>query len=316
VPTARDLAGRLALAAVLFAAAAAPGRASAQIGHGLPAPARPLHVRLARADVVAIGEVERVELGRIAVRPLHVLRGAPADGFAVKRAPSRAPELAPGDRVLLLLAGARAPYVLVDEPREVVKLADPAREELWRAALAGLVAAGDEPGALLAAYLGWIDGADDELRQSAVRALANRRADSAVPLPPEVARERARIALDPARPAPVRRASATLACLAQEGLAALLAGLGRADVDPAVAQIALASGGLARADGMGDATVRALGHPSADVRRAGVGIAALLAGDASVRRALERVARSDPEEELRGQAREALAAAGAPAPVP
>lgn len=316
MPTARDLARRLALAALLLSAFAAPERASAQLGHGLPPPARPLHLRLARADVVAIGEVERVDVGRIAVRPLHVLRGAPDASFAVKRAPSRAPELAAGDHALFLLAGAREPYVFVDEPREVLRFSDAAREELWRSALGALVAAGDDPAAVLAAYLAWIDGDDDELRASAVRALAERRAAGAVPLPPRTALERARIALDPTRPAPVRRASASVACLADEGLAALLAGIGRADVDPAVAQIALASGGLSRADGIADATVRALAHPSSDVRRAGVGIAALVAGDGSVRRALERVARADPDEALRSDANRALAAARGPAPTP
>jgi len=304
----RDLAQRwiatVAALAGLAAVCVAPG-ARAQMGHGLPPPARPLHLRLAEADVVAIASVERVEIGRIALRDVRALRGAPGERFEIKRAPSRAPALAEGDQALFLLAGARAPYLMVDEPRELLRLSDAAQRERWQAALASLLGAGDDPDALLQAYLAWIDGDDAELREAATRALTDRRV-LAVEIPPAVAVRRAAIALDAGRPEEVRRSSAGVASLTLEGVAALLAGMARADIDPAVAQIALASGGMQRAPGMPAATARAVAHANPEVRRAGLALAGWFAADPAVRAAVERVAKSDPDPDLRTQAERAL----------
>jgi hypothetical protein len=280
----------------------------------MPPPSRPLHLRLAQADVVAIGEVERVELGRIAVRGAQALRGEAGERFVIKRAPSRAPQLAAGDRALFLLQGAREPFVLVDEPRELLRLADPAREARWRDSLATLLAAGDDADAVLAAYLAWIDGDDDELRAAATRALSERRTPDAPPLPAAAALRRAAIALDPARPEAVRRASAGVACTAPEGLAALLVGVARDDVDPEVVKIALATGGLQRADGTSRATARALAHANPAVRGIGLGVAGWFAADPAVRAALERVARSDPDPALRAEAERTLGTPAAQLP--
>jgi hypothetical protein len=283
----------------------------AQMGHGLPPPGRPLHVRLAQADVVAIAAVERVETGRIALRDVHALRGAPGEQFEIKRAPSRAPALAEGDQALFLLAGARAPYVLVDEPREILRLPDADQRERWRAALESLLAAGDDLAGVRDAYLAWIDGNDDALREAATRALTDRRANP-IEVPSTVSLQRAAIALDARRPEAVRRASASVASVEPAGVAALLAGLARADVDPGVAQIALAAGGLQRAPGLAAGTARAVAHANPEVRRAGLALAGWFAGDPSVRAAIERAAKSDPDPSLRAAAERALADAARP----
>jgi hypothetical protein len=82
----RDRAPRPLLVALAFGLAALPaGGARAQLGHGLPPPTRPLHLRLAQADVVAIAEVERVDLGRVAVHGAQVLRGTAGERFEIKR---------------------------------------------------------------------------------------------------------------------------------------------------------------------------------------------------------------------------------------
>ena len=61
--------------------------------HGLPPPARPLHARMAEADVVALGTVERVEMGRIEVTDAAVVSGEPGERLMRKRSPSREPAL-------------------------------------------------------------------------------------------------------------------------------------------------------------------------------------------------------------------------------
>ena len=304
---------RLARALGALAALLAAGGAAAQgFGHGLPPPARPLHVRLAAADVVALGAVERVETGRIAVSGAHALRGEPGARFHIKRAPSRAPELAPGERALWLLRGARDPYVLVDEPRELVHLEDEAQEARWRAALGDLLAA-EGTVAVRDVYLGWIDGPDDGLREAALGALANRIADP-LPLGAEVAVARARAALDPARPAGVRQASATLACLEPGGTRALLSGLARPEVDPAVVRVALAWGAMQRSEGLSEAVAASLRHADVEVRRAALAVGGRMALEPGIRSALEGMAAADADPQLREEARKALGRAPAGKP--
>jgi hypothetical protein len=203
--------------------------------------------------------------------------------------------------------------VLVDEPRELLRLADPAQEAGWRDSLAALLAAGS----VLAAYLSWIERGDDGLREAATRALADPRTSEDGPLLTAAAAERsAAIALDAARPDAVRRASASVAGANPDGVAALLAGVARPDVDPEVAKIALATGGMQRAPGMPRATARALDHPNPAVREAGLGIASWFAADPAVRAALARVARSDADPRLRAEAERALHAPAAALPPP
>ena len=302
MPTRHSLRFACALAAAVLGAGG--GAAGQGFGHGLPPSARPLHVRLAQADVVAFGVVEAVETGRIAVAQVHALRGQPGAGFQVKRAPSRAPELTPGERVLWLLRGARAPYILVDEPRELARLADAAQEARWRAGLEDLLAADGEV-ALRDVYLGWIDGPDDGLREEAVRALADRRTRP-LPLDAGLAVARARVALDAARPSAVRQASAALACLEPSGTRALLAGLAQPGVDPGVVRLALAWGAMQRSDGLPAALAASLRHADPEVRRAALAVAGRMALQPLVRSALEQVAARDEDPHLREQARKAL----------
>jgi hypothetical protein len=279
--------------------------------HGLPPAARPLHVRLQEADVVAIGTVERVETGRVDVAEAVVLRGGADDRFRLKRSPARPHGLAAGERVVLLLRGARTPYVLVDEPREIRRLPDAAEEARWRSALEALLAA-DDPAAQRDVYLAWIDGPDDELRQAASRALADRRSQP-LPVPPELARERARIALDPARPQAVRRASAGVAGQHPAGTAALLAGLGDG-VDPGVTQLALALGAMQRAEGFTPALVSALRSSDPAVVEAAIPAATLSASGPGVRAELERLAAHGATQKMRAAAGRALGRAEESAP--
>jgi hypothetical protein len=126
------------------------------IGHpGIPGP-RPLHERLAGADRVAVVQVERIDAGRIAVTRLDLLAGEAPEAFEVKRSPLRPPPLATGDRALLLLRGARPPYVLADEASEVIRLSDDAMAERWAGAVRAVLANRDDRAALVTVYAEWI----------------------------------------------------------------------------------------------------------------------------------------------------------------
>src|SRR5690606_37651576 len=125
--------------------------AGARAQHGMTSGPRPLHLRLAAADVVAIATVAAVTEGSVALRDAVVLRGEAAPDFELKRAPSKQIPYAVGLAFVLPLRGARSPYVLVDDAREIVTLRDDAAIAAWREALPALLAAGDDPDALRAA---------------------------------------------------------------------------------------------------------------------------------------------------------------------
>jgi len=152
------------------------GAAAAQpIGHPMPSGPRPLHVRLAGIDVAAVVRVERVDEGRIALRLEDALAGAAPAAFEVKRSPLRPPPLATGDRALLLLRGDRPPYVLADEPSEVIRLGDDAMALRWSSALRATLASRDDPAALAKLYREWTVNGPESLRElgaSGLRALA------------------------------------------------------------------------------------------------------------------------------------------------
>ena len=103
----------LRIVAVLVLVLALAPTARAQ--HPLPQGSRPLHVRLAAADVVAVGTIGAITEGRVEIRDATVLRGDAAASFEIKRSPAKALQFATGVPAVLLLRGARSPYVLVDD---------------------------------------------------------------------------------------------------------------------------------------------------------------------------------------------------------
>lgn len=162
----RRYSARVSRAALLCLALGVPGTALAQFpGHPLPPGLRPFHDRLARVDVVARVEVEQIDEGRIRVRREAVLAGAPPERFEVKRSPLRPPPLATGDRALLLLRGARPPYVFADLPSEVIRLSDPALAARWEQAVREVIEKRDQPAALVPVYLDWIERGPETLRE-------------------------------------------------------------------------------------------------------------------------------------------------------
>jgi hypothetical protein len=297
-----------ALLALVVASLLSPGASRAQPGHGMAVGPRPLHLRLAAADVVAIATVAEVGEGRVALRDATILRGEAPPAFELKRAPSREIPYAVGLTLLLPMRGARPPYVLEDDARELVVLRDEGAAAAWREALPALLAAGDDREALLAAYLGWLDRGEEGLREAAAAALVDPRS-ALVPVPPERALERSRAALDPTLPAPARRVSAILAGGRVEGARALLAALRQPDPDPQVAETALRGAVQWRLDERDDALLAGLEHVDAAVRRAAVQLVGMAGSEPGFAR-LPALAAADPDESVRRQAEEVLSARG------
>ena len=229
--------------------------------------ARALHTRLAQADAVAVATVKAVEPGRLRLDDGRSLHGDVPSPFQVKRSPGAPPPLAAGDRVLLLLRGARPPYVLVDQPEETIRLADADAEERWSEAVRAWLAVRERPAAWVPLYLSWIDGGPDTLRELAVQSLGDLGAPFQ-PVPAEVFAGLGAAAFDPARPLAARRAAARLAFLSPEGADALAGGfLSAADPDAVIAQAALRAApreGAAKGSAL---LLRGLAHSDAEVRR-------------------------------------------------
>jgi hypothetical protein len=213
----------LPLAATLGLSAAPPARGQAADASLLGLLARrSLHARVALADAVAVASVERVDPGRVRLREARALVGAVPDAFELKRAPSSPPPLAAGERALLLLRGARSPYLLVDGPAELQRLPDPASEERWRRAVESLVAARADPPALLALTLSWLDPRQPDLAQAAVLGLGDP-ATPFQPLPAGALLRLARFARDASAPPELRRAAQFVAGRSLAGREELLA---------------------------------------------------------------------------------------------
>lgn len=297
----------LVLAPLLAVLALAAGAARAQ--HGMPVGPRPLHLRLAQADVVAIATVAEVGEGRVEMRSATILRGEAPSRFEVKRAPSQALPYAVGITMLLPLRGARPPYVLVDDAKEATVLRTEAAARAWIAALPALLEAGDDPDALRAAYLGWLDGEEPSLREVAAASLLDPRSEL-VPVPTALAVERARVALDPAVPTETRRASAILAGARPEGARALLPALRDPRSDPQVAATALRGCAQFRVEGFEEGLLAALGHDDREVRLAAAHVAAEQ-GSPAARARLAQLAASDPDLDVRKRVRELLGEADA-----
>ena len=131
------------LAALLVTASVAS--AQPVPAHGQPRPLRPIHTRIGLADATALVTIEAVDSGRLHVRDAQSLIGSVAAQFEIKRSPSRPPPLEAGDHALVSLRGARSPYLLLDEPREVIELAGFDHWPRWREAIANLREIGELP---------------------------------------------------------------------------------------------------------------------------------------------------------------------------
>jgi hypothetical protein len=300
--------GRSAL--LVIAGLALAGGASAQGMHPLPAGPRPLHVRMAEADAVAIGRVAEIGEGRIAVRDAVALRGAPGASFEVKRAPSQAPALAVGAQAVFLLRGARSPYVLIDAPPELLVLRDEESAAAWRAALARILDAGDDPARLLPIYLAWLDGDDESMRHVAGAALLDPRG-KLTPLAAQEAVARAHVALDSSKGIEVRRVSARLAGTNQAGAGALLAGIPDASPDAQIVNSALSAGSLLKAPELEAALERALANEDVEVRRAALRVASSTWSD-RLAAMIRDLSEHEPDPALRAEAASALLAHAQP----
>jgi len=296
----------LRIVAVLVPMLALAPTARAQ--HPLPQGSRPLHVRIAAADVVAVGMVGPITDGRVEIRDATVLRGDAPASFEIKRSPAKSLPFATGVPAVLLLRGARSPYVLVDEPREIVLLRDTADAKRWTEALQALEAASADPNRLLQIYLAWLDGDDETLRDAAGAALADFRAPF-LPLGREDALLRAHAALDPTRAASTRRVSALLAVTQADGAAALVEGIPGQGADPQVIAIALRAAVSVAREQRVAALLRALADEERDVRRAALAAAPALWTDAVAAKVTE-LAASDPDPRARADAQDAKAQGG------
>ena len=141
--------------AVLFVLASGPQGANAQAPHAIPPLVRALHERTQLAEVVALVRVTGIAAGRVAVETRAGLRGAPPARFEVKYSPLGPLPLRAGDRALLLLRGARPPYVLVDQPREVLVFDTDADEAALRGGLPALLAVDRDLRAAACVYSNW-----------------------------------------------------------------------------------------------------------------------------------------------------------------
>jgi hypothetical protein len=295
------------LVAALLLAAAAPARAQ----HPLPPRVRPFHVRVAEADAVAIVRVESVSTGRIEVALREALQGELPERFALKRSPGRAPPLEAGDHALAFLRGARPPYVLLGDPKELLRLGDPTQAERWTAALRQAFERRADPAGLAATYLEWLDAGPPSLRELGFEGL------SQPPVEVESVRsrislDRAQAAVDPGRDPELRRLSAQLAIRTSEGAARLLPALPGDVPDASVVALALRAGAIYELDAPRPALARCLGASDAGARRGALDALPALA-TALGPLALDdvrRLADADPDDGVRRQAQRVLAVLG------
>lgn len=304
----------LALAAALLIAAAGGRLAGAQVhgGHPLPPRPRPLHARVAEADLVVVAHVREVDAGRIRVDGARALVGTAPERFEVKRSPTDPPPLGPGDRAILPLRGARPPYVLVDRPLETIRLADAVQEERWSGAVRAVAEAVADPARLPPLYVDWLLQGPDTLRELGLQGLLDPSA-AFQPLGDAFQADLAARAFDRSLPAEGRGSAAGLAALSPAGAARLLAGIPSRDdpAEPSISQAALRGGVHHGSAGLGAALRRCLATPDAALRLAGLEAAGLLDAPlpADLRAAVARIAEADADDAVRERARAVLAAA-------
>jgi hypothetical protein len=288
----------LVLATCLVAVCALVRGASAQHPPlGVPDP-RPLHVQLRAADAVAIATVAAVELGRVRLVDTLALAGELPAAFELKRAPSAPPPLSEGDRVLLLLRGARTPYVWASEPAELILLADASESGAWKKLLRQLLEPGDGAN-LVRSYATGLDQAPLRVQRESAIGLAHEDCPGSAIRPPTAARlaELAAVGADP----PLRRFSARAAVRTPEGRRALLERV--PTDDPEVLITALGSAGDSEPETLTEALLRALRHESVAIRATALRQSRTHANDRRVRAQIVHISSEDPEERLRRLAR-------------
>jgi len=292
----------------LYALSPCPAQAQGMLNHPLPKGPRPLHEIAASADAIAIGSIASVSEGRIHVGDTIDVSGAVPAEFDVKRAPSNPPVFKTGDRALLLLRGARSPYLLADDPKENLVI-PPGGEVEWILAMRSFADARGDPPRLQALYLEWLEGANDTLRDLAVRGLVDPSA-AFQPISADLLAVRARRAVDPAAGSAVRKASAIVALLTPESSARLLHDLlqpGTA-VDPSVYETALQGALLRKAETPEFSAALGRGLRSSDPQVRGIAVRyAANASDAALTDELGKLAQQDPEPAVRQAATQALA---------
>jgi hypothetical protein len=297
-----------ALCTALGALLPVQGGAQGMLNHPLPKGPRPLHEIAAAADAIAIGTISSLSESRIHVRDAIDVSGAVPGEFDVKRAPSNAPIFRTGDRALLLLRGARSPYLLADDPPENVVI--PAGAELeWIVAMRAFAEARADPAQLRALYFDWIDAGNAGLREIGLRGLADPAAPFQ-PIAPAVLTARASRAVDPQATPAVRQACASVALLSAESSARLLHAVLQpgAAVDGSVYETALQGALLRQSDGLELNAALGRGLHSGDpmVRTIAVRYATN-ASDPAIANEVEKLAEQDPDIQVRQAAARALA---------
>jgi hypothetical protein len=292
-----------------------PGWASAQgIAHGAHVSRtleRPLHTRVAVCDSAAIATVDSVGMGRIHLSDAVPVLGRVPASFELKRAPSNPPPWVVGERALLLLRGARSPYIAVDEPHEMRSLEDAAAEERWSGGLRALQAADSstDPSVLRDLYVAWLSQPGRDLRRSALVALGDVDAPFQ-PLPEAVLQRLGETAVAAAAPADLRSAAARSLVTSERGREVLLARVPGPGADPEILLFAFRAAAFGDPPGLREAVARAMSHPEAAIRRASLRAGGITVRDAGLRARVERMAREDPDRQVSQTARELLERAG------
>ncbi len=305
----------------LAAALLLSATALAQVGHPSAGRPRAVHERLDAADRVVRVRIGAVSEGRIAVTEATALVGQAEAPFEIKRSPLRPHPLAEGDRAILFLRGARPPYVLVDEPGEVIRLVDPEAhrngERRWSEAIQALAATREASAKLAETYLDWIDGGPGSLRSlGANGVIAVIEQDAA--LAAGVGAERVPHAVDPVAVIEARRISAQLAAASPVSAGALCEVVAHSatPLDAALTEITLRACGGVRSPAAVTLLERAATHQDAALRGAAARSLALIAAGAPAPTLAiaKRLAENDPDNAVRRAAERMLRNASRPHP--
>lgn len=306
------------MASVLLISASA----EAQVGHPSAGRPRAIHERLDASDRVIRIRVGAISEGRIAVEEATPLVGEATAPFEIKRSPLRPPPLVEGDEAIVFLRGARPPYVLVDEPGEVIRLGhagagEEARIQRWGDAIGALAAGREESAALAETYLDWIDGGPVSLRALGANGILDL-IERDPSLSAGIGAERVAHVVDPAAAIDARRISARLAAANPRSSAALCEAVASSKLalDAALTEITLRACGRARSPAAITLLERAGGHQDVTLRGAAVRSLALIATTAPERTLAlaKQLAENDPDSSVRRAAERMLRNASRPLP--